>query len=644
MKCSNCGAEIKDDVKFCPNCGEEVKEEKKIKYCMKCGSELIPDSMFCSECGASIAGEQKKEKSPKPNKPVKKVLGVIGILVVLVLIVGCFMINSDKAMYKAYVKFHDEYCDKNLNYEEFNDCAAKIIMAPDNKKWLAIFDIVNANDEFGKIKTTLYQYSWGKVRKIVTFSKEIDDDNFSDYFFQIFSLIDNELYFFTREYRSYWNPNEIIKKGNLKGVYRLNEKNKFEVVKVKEENEKNDNGDEDSVYYLESGMRLDKFLFLSNCEDSFLITNSISVTEVNEFADVMKELSKYKIKNQADLQIAYGKIFRDFGLMSLFYEEAEIYEKIFTDYPVVGTMKTEYGYYNVRTSGNVALAGLTEKGNLDKALKSADGRKVTGIEGGFYENIPKNFKIPDNITYIGEMAFWGCENLRQVEIPDSVEKIGKDIFWCGDMNLPPIIIASEGSYAHQYAEENDLEWSAKELSKEELEERKLIGEVLNAYDKWLIGNSEERYEYDYTYITMCYLDNDNIPECIVWCTDQKDMPISTTFFVLSYKNGEIVKVKCDSTDSGYKEFFYTPRSGNFIYTLWNHVGRGREIYNLSNDFVRTDEIAVSLYRGEEKFIINGEAVDSEETVEKYVRDKGFTNGFTEEDLYHTVKEAYQNLT
>ena len=49
MKCTKCGNEIKDDVKFCPNCGEEVKEEKKIKFCMKCGSELIPDSMFCSK-------------------------------------------------------------------------------------------------------------------------------------------------------------------------------------------------------------------------------------------------------------------------------------------------------------------------------------------------------------------------------------------------------------------------------------------------------------------------------------------------------------------------------------------------------------------------------------------------------------------
>ena len=73
-KCSNCGAEISNNVAYCPSCGreqekiepktEEVKEEAipegKIK-CSGCG-EIIEDSYtFCPLCGA------KNEKESEPE-------------------------------------------------------------------------------------------------------------------------------------------------------------------------------------------------------------------------------------------------------------------------------------------------------------------------------------------------------------------------------------------------------------------------------------------------------------------------------------------------------------------------------------------------------------------------------------------------
>ena len=696
MKCTKCGNEIKDDVKFCPNCGEEVKEEKKIKFCMKCGSELMPDSMFCSKCGASITGEQKKGKSPKPNKPVKKVVGVIGILVVLVLIVGCFMINSDKAMYKAYAEFHDEYCDKNLNYEEFNDCAAKIIMAPDNKKWLAILDIVNLSfDEDGDViydslrtKITLYRYSWGKVKKVSSFSKDVEIWNMSG----VFSLIDNELYLFTNSHSRYQPANE---KGNIEDVYRLNEKNRFEAVKVKEEKKMDDDGDEYSVEYVKPGMTSGDFFWLSNCrylddytdirDSQLLFTNSIISTEVNEFADVVKELSKYKIKNQDDLQIAYGKIFKDFGLVD---EAYEIDGLLSSDYPVVGTMKTEYGYYYVRTSGNVALNGLIENGDLDKALKSADGRKVTGIDGVYNDDIPENFKIPDNITYIGGGAFSGCESLQQIEIPDSVEKIGggafsgceslqqieipdsvekidggafsgceslqqieipdsvekigEDIFEYID--FPPIIIASEGSYAHQYAEENDLEWSAKELSKEELEERKLISEALNAYVGYIENYKSSDKEYKgekYDGVSLGYVNDDNIPECFMW-KNYSYPPLGLT--LLSFVNGKVISQDIDIYGN-YEECTYTPRSGRLCGEyLLRGLGIEYKIYNLTDKF----EIISTAHNfwgswGNEEYSVNGENYGSGEAVEEYITSLGFNDLFSGDDVYDSVYSAYENM-
>jgi len=317
MKCTKCGNEIKDDVKFCPNCGEKVKEEKKIKYCMKCGSELKPDSLFCSECGASIEDGQKKGTSVKSKKPVKKVLGVMGVLVVLVLIVGCFMINSDKAMYKAYIKFHDEYCDKYLNFKSKNeqdlvpDCAAKIIMSPYNEKLLAIYYIINfsyneegyAIGESIKDRITLYRYSWGKVKKVTTFSKKPIAQNG----LTTFSAIDDELYLFVDYYGG------VSKKGNFKGAYRLNDNNKFVAVKAN----KKGTGD-DITYTLDSGMGSYWFRFLgcrsgNSYERDLFAVNDVRLTSLSDFADVVDELGKYKIKNQDDLQSAYGKNFKAFG-------------------------------------------------------------------------------------------------------------------------------------------------------------------------------------------------------------------------------------------------------------------------------------------------------------------------------------------
>ena len=78
--------------------------------------------------------------------------------------------------------------------------------------------------------------------------------------------------------------------------------------------------------------------------------NHAMAINVNEFAEVVDELSEYKIKDQVYLQVAYGNILKEIGLIAEAYDEIPL-----TGYPVVGTMKTEYGYYLVRTSGNAEL-------------------------------------------------------------------------------------------------------------------------------------------------------------------------------------------------------------------------------------------------------------------------------------------------
>lgn len=676
MKCTKCGNELKDGVKFCPQCGEVVKEEKKMKYCTKCGSELPEDAVFCAKCGTNINVVQEQEvskKSKKQSGKFKKIFLIASIAVIVLLSIGGIMLNSEKAMYKAYVKFHEEYCDKRAEYDEYNDCAAKIIMSPENEKWLVIWDITKMKyDSDGdledmKEKTTLYRYSWGKVKEVATFSSNAEDEGLP-----WFSVIDNELYVFFIGKRI-----EVNKRNILEGVYRLNNKNKFETVKVKK------TGTDDNIDYItEFGTTLFDFYLFSgefdvlNKDDDFYSEmyhiwyrygsqlkniNCICAENVSEFADVVDELSEHKIKNQTDLQITYGNILKEFGWFNFFMDD----DFLLTDYPVVGIMKTKYGYYLVRTSGNVALISVSDEKDLYKAMQSADGRKVTRIENIGNVEAPENLKIPEGITYIngfeeqkkletvelpdslqkiGKMAFSYCNNLQQIEIPDSVEQIGGNAF-NNEFGLGTVIVTSEGSYAQEYAEENSLDWSEKKLSEKELEERKLLGEALDAYRQY-INNYEAEYENEeYNGVTLGYVNDDNIPECFVWKT-YRYQGYGTGLTILSYINGEIIVSDDFSATYSSEDVTYTPRSGKVCGSSWvNGFGAVYMVYRLTDKFETIAEIYdfMAGFEKDEKFTVNGEDYGSHEAIEEYISSLGLKDYFSEDDICEYISDAYDNL-
>ena len=77
------------------------------------------------------------------------------------------------------------------------------------------------------------------------------------------------------------------------------------------------------------------------------------------------------------------------------------------------------------------------------------------IEDEAFENCSSltELTLPKRLTHIGEKAFAGCTELKKIFIPDSVGMIGEDAFE-GDDNL--VILCRKGSYAYDYAEENDI--------------------------------------------------------------------------------------------------------------------------------------------------------------------------------------------
>ena len=75
IKCTKCGNEVKEGVKFCSKCGNNILEqqekslnetldEKKIlgKICANCGNEIGEGTIFCPKCGSKITADNNQEQ------------------------------------------------------------------------------------------------------------------------------------------------------------------------------------------------------------------------------------------------------------------------------------------------------------------------------------------------------------------------------------------------------------------------------------------------------------------------------------------------------------------------------------------------------------------------------------------------------
>ncbi len=74
--------------------------------------------------------------------------------------------------------------------------------------------------------------------------------------------------------------------------------------------------------------------------------------------------------------------------------------------------------------------------NIDCGLKAIPGY-------AFIYSTIEYIKIPNCVTYIGQKAFFGCNELKNIEIPNSVTKIDRDAFTVNDYAGPRNIILPE---------------------------------------------------------------------------------------------------------------------------------------------------------------------------------------------------------
>ena len=68
--------------------------------------------------------------------------------------------------------------------------------------------------------------------------------------------------------------------------------------------------------------------------------------------------------------------------------------------------------------------------------------------------------LPETIDTLGSFAFENCTNLKEVYIPSTVTYIGSNIF--KGCNEEVTIYCEKGSYAEEYAKENNIKYVLKQ--------------------------------------------------------------------------------------------------------------------------------------------------------------------------------------
>jgi Double zinc ribbon len=64
MRCSNCGVENPERLKFCNQCAAPFS-----RRCASCGFENIPSAKFCGACAAPLASSASQARAPRLLTP-----------------------------------------------------------------------------------------------------------------------------------------------------------------------------------------------------------------------------------------------------------------------------------------------------------------------------------------------------------------------------------------------------------------------------------------------------------------------------------------------------------------------------------------------------------------------------------------------
>ncbi|MCM1271963.1 MAG: leucine-rich repeat domain-containing protein [Clostridium sp.] len=126
---------------------------------------------------------------------------------------------------------------------------------------------------------------------------------------------------------------------------------------------------------------------------------------------------------------------------------------------VVGSMpESSVWVYSELDDGTVEIVEYHGRGPEVVIPEKIDGKTVSKILSDVFGGANLvSIKIPSGVTTIDEYTVVNCDNLERIEIPESVKHIDRSAFYkCNKF----VIYGKEGSYAHEYAIENNIKFVA----------------------------------------------------------------------------------------------------------------------------------------------------------------------------------------